>query len=309
MADTRKINFYEIFINNDLDCKQSIEEAIKKFNNLNRAKSNKRKKSIAGGVYMQVEEFHKVGFYFQGKSKVVRDEFPEIINKVDDSMETMSAEDDPQKGIPDETHFIISMNKTYPNPIIAVESCLKGPKSNDIRKYLNSMFLHSGGKGEFIFEPYYKFDYDNFLKRIGDVASIKFKVFQSEIDGLKQMGNKTGTYIRNSFSYGNPEYITFEFGINFQKKKKRHDSSSLKEMAIDFVSFLKKGKNKKDLFKRLDIKAQDNYDDGTLRLFDLIESKIASEVVAERKRPRSKYFNSNSLYEEIRGQIESDFGA
>lgn len=56
------------------------------------------------------------------------------------------------------------------------------------------------------------------------------------------------------------------------------------------------------------MKAEDSNFGDRLRLFDLIESKVASEVTADRKRPRSQYYDSASLYAAIRAQIETDFG-
>jgi hypothetical protein len=186
---------------------------------------------------------------------------------------------------------------------------MKGAKYTDIHRYFESMFIYSGGQAEFTFEPVFAFDYDQFLERISEVANVKMMFRSEDVEEYSKFDPSTGQLIRNAMKLGDSEYVTMEFGINFQKKKNRHNTDGLMKLVKHFINVLKNNPTAKDYINKLDVKAEDSNFDHKLRLFDLIESKVASEVLAEKIRSRSQYYESSSLYESIRKQIEKDFGA
>lgn len=308
MSDARKINFYEISVTNGLDCRACIDAAINQTNAFNASKARERQKPASSGGIVQIIDIRNVSHYHYCLSKLIRDEFPEVTDKTEDTVEVIEAENDPNKGIHDETHFVISKNPNYNRPIIAVESCMRGPKYTDIHRYLESMLIHSGAQAEFIFEPVFAFEYKEFLDRMKDVAQIKMMFYREDVQQYSGIDPDTGQLLRIAMNYGDPEYIALEFNVNFQKKKHRYPTDGLVSRVKHLVNILINNPDAKNLIKRLDVKAEDSNFGDRLRLFDLIESKVASEVTADRKRPRSQYYDSTSLYAAIRAQIETDFG-
>lgn len=293
-------------MNNGFESKKGIEMCTKLMKHFNSSKSTKRYRPISGGL-MKIQDIQETGSYIYCKAKLIRDEFPEVSDKIKDTDEKMESEGDNTKGIREETHIAISNNIKHRYPIIAVESTLKGPKYSDIKNFFNFIFINSGNDGEFRFEPLFAFKDDEILDRIEDVANINMVFHHSDVPEYSNIDPKLGTFIKNALNFGKSEYVKFEFGVNFQKKKKRFQTTRLKEIVIDLIGVFRRAPKARKLIKKFDVKAEDRNNNSRLRLFDLIESKVASEISVEKKRPRSQYYNSKSIYDAIREQMEKDF--
>lgn len=308
MPEVRKINYFEIFVTNDLESRTCIDASMNKIQEFNRERARERQRFASSGGIIHVVDVINDRHFYNCRSKLIRDEFPEITDKQEDTVEAIAAETDENKGIHDETHFVISTHPQYPRPIIAVESCMKGPKHGDIRRYLENMLIHSGTHAEFNFEPVFGLDLSSFNAILTDVAEIRMIFHRDDILRYNDFDPTTGALLRAAMNYGDSEYITLEFNVNFQRRRNRYPTGGLINRVRHFVNILTANPEAKGLFQKLDVKAEVIDSGNKLKLFDLIESKIAREIRAERRRPRSQYYNSASIYAAIRSQIENDFG-
>lgn len=305
----RKINYFEIKTIGEIDTKELLKIAISRIIKANKRKSKKRYKDLSGGGGKMIINVSKeVGNHIYFFSKSIRGQFPEITDMSDDVVERLDAEDDDNKGVHEEAHFVISFKESYLQPIIAIESTLKGPKFNDIQRYLNSSIKKKESDQEFIFEPIFAFNYDEMVERVSDVANIKMMFHRDQISLYSNYDPSTGEILRASMDYLDAEYVTLEYKINFQQISKRYPTNSLVSRFHKFIDIFRKTPKAIEHITKLDVRAQDKKFNGRLRLFDLIESKVASEVLAERRRPRSQYYNSSTLYDAIREQMARDFG-
>jgi hypothetical protein len=256
---------------------------------------------------MEIHRIRSGGSYFFCCCKAIKEEFPEITDMQTGQQSELDEEGDENKGIPEETHFVISMNPAYRYPIIAVESCMRGPKSGDIERFFSQVLVNLELLDEFLFEPVFAIDYATLAERTMDVASITLVVHQSQIDAIRAEDATTGDLLRTAQQYADSEYVAIESKVKFNRIKERHSTRGLNRVFRSLVNMLRRSPEVKENFTKLDVRIQDRNFGGRLRLIDLIESKVASEVPAERKRPRSQYYNSTALYDAIRRQLERDF--
>lgn len=307
MAHSRKVNFYEIIGLNNLDVRQSISTASDLWKVLHHAKDDNRKYATSSNDIIQLMQLDLIGNKYNGLIKLIKDEFPVVHNKQTDETETIDGEYDPDKGIPEETHFVISVHPILRHPVIGVESTMQGVKYKDVKHYFESMMMRAGIPAELIFEPVYAFSYEEFLQRIDEVAQISLMFHRDEVSKYSQYDRSTGEMLFQVMDFGDPEYVTVELYIDFRKRTKRWPTDGLKRKLLDLVGVLMDNPEAKNYMKRFDVKATDRNFGGRLRLFDLIESKVASEVKVERRGPRSQYYDSHSIHASIRAQIEKDF--
>lgn len=224
MSNSRKINYFEIKVTEDnVNCRQVINELFEYIDHFNSTKAPERKITTANGLTLHIHEvLPYLQTYWKGKARLIYDEFPEVTDKEEDTNEIIEAENDPRKGIPEETHFVLSKNPHYAHPVIAIESCMKGPKHGDIERYFERMLHQMGLPHNLLrFEPVFAFDYDSFVERISDIAYVKMSFRHDDIPHLTEYDKRLGALLSAANDYGEMEYITLEFSINFRSRRNR----------------------------------------------------------------------------------------
>lgn len=306
----RKINYYTIKLADESQAIRSLLiQAIDKINHNNRYSAKARFRSLSSGNILQILKVSNIGAYYSGVAKIVKNVFPELGNKLTGKTKPIEGEENNDLGIPEETHFVLALNEELPDPIIAVESSFDGPRSGDIRIYLSYALRESNPELDldFIFEPVNTLTLDDLKERIGDISNIHLRVSKLNVYDISQVDQELGDLLDMANSFADYEYIDINFKVNLNKIKDRYRSSNIKERALKFIDLLRNKPNAKEIINKLDIRAEDNENQDYVRFFDLIQLKIASEVTAERRRARSKYYNSSLLNEQIRKQLKLDF--
>lgn len=304
----RSINYYEIHTKKkSKKVIDYLKKAVKKINHNERYKAKNRFRALSTGSYLQVTKITETPMFFAGCAKMVRNEFPVISDKKKGTVTKIAEEDDDDKGIPEETHFVICIHKSLSKPIIAIESTLKGPRENNISSFLSYALRDMDVDDDFNLIPIFAFDINKLEERINGVAKIKMSFHRDNIEDFNELDPETGSVLAAAIEYADSEYITLEFGINFQKIKERYPTKSLKDRFLKLLGVVQQNPKAKDLIKKLEVRAPDSLYENKIRLFDLIQSKVASEVTAERRRPRVQYFESTGLHNAIKNQILNDF--
>lgn len=305
----RKINYYNLSLASGENIHQRLADIADWVNEQNESRSDHRKLETSTRAISQITNFAlRYNDTYNCCMKLILEEFPEVIDKVSDDIEELAEESDPTKGLYEETHFVIYLRPNNEPPVLAIESVMKGAKTRDVENFLNVGMVKAGFNNDTLrFDPVFAFQYENFEARIEDVANLKMMFHYSDIAAFTQYDATAGELLRLAQNYADTEYVTLEFKVNFQRTERRHNTDDLKSRVLNFVRIFRRNPEAKRLVKKLDVRAQDKQAEGKIRLFDLIEEKVASEITVEKKRPTSQYYLSNDMYNAIRSRIRSDF--
>ncbi len=303
----RSINYFEITTKNEIkEVRDSLKLSIDRINHNEKKKRKKRFRELNGNTFLQIKTIKTDSFYYSGCAKLVRNEFPEVADKATGETTLLDQEKDDTKGIPEETHFVICHHPKLKNPIIAIESTIKGPRENNINYFLSYALRDKKIDDDFIFTPKFAFDINKLEDRLNGVAKMRITFHRDNIGAYEKEDTETGELFAKALEYADSEYITMEFGIHFNKKN-RLSSQGIMGKLRSIINLLKKKPKTKELFSKLEVKAPDSLYDDKIRVFDLIKSRVASEVKTEKRRIRAQYYNSPDLYEAIKKQIFNDF--
>jgi len=305
----RKINYYKVGLKKSGDISRHLNEVLIKIEEFKEDNSSKRRYSNPTGPDIEFSTLSLKGDFYNIKAVAIRDEFPEVISKTDGSTEILEQEEDETKGIPNNTHIVIYVGRKVEQPIIAIESTQKGPRIKDIGFFFNRVLINLGIKGnEFSFEPVFAFQLETLQERIGnEIAQFKMLVHKDDIADIMAYDDETGKLLKHSSEYAESEYIYLNFKIDFKRTKNPFPREGLASRVRSVINILLNKPQSKNHFRKLDLWARDHQSGNQLRLFDLLEQKVASVVKAERKRPRSQDYNSSQLYEAIRQKIVEEF--
>ena len=306
----RKITYYHVSLKGPGDSQDVMREVLDRIIDNNNTKSNSRRKRTKSGLYMYMQDCNPYGnVYYYCRLLQISDSFPEVIDKIEARTEEIDAEYDDNKGIKEETHFVVKFIPGKDTVLFAVESNQKGPKKGEITRYLDQILVNLGYENLWLFEPVFALNLETFMDRIDGVSQVNLMFHHDQIEGFKRYDASLGEMIDAAQRYGESEYVSLKFYIDFKtKQEERHSSTGLKQKLAQLLGIIRNRPEVKQHMHRFDVRAQDSQNNGRLQLFDLLESKMASEIIAERKRKTSQYFDSTYLYEAIRTQIEEDFG-
>lgn len=305
----RNINYYELkVVGTDRDALTIYRQALDELNTRNTNGSSNRFRPMSGGGIMIIRQDGGTNNSDYFVSTSIKNTFPGIYDLTNDEIQQLEAEEDSDKGIPEEAHFVVFWNERLNHPIVAVESTMKAPRGGDIEKYFTKMVTTEENQEiEFVFEPVFAFDLGTLEERLIDVASIRIIAHQSQINEISNFDENLATGLRTLYDYAGGEYIEINSWTNFGRTKSRPDTESLVRRAFNLIGLFREDPERKRFLTKVDIKAQDRDNSGKLRTFDLIQSRVASEVTAERRRPRSQYYESIGLYNSINDKIREDF--
>lgn len=306
----RKINYYKITLKSGNDSRPYVKGAINQLIEYKESSSPRRFNRTSTGPEIEFLDILQKGedFWYL-KSIAIRSEFPEVYDRATGDLEAMDEEEDENKNIPDVTHSVIYQGQKSESPVLAIESTLKGPKLRDIEFFMNRLLLNIGVKDDlFDFEPVFAFNLSKLIERIDDdVAKLSILVHQDQIEAIRGHDRFTAEMLESMRDYGQSEYIQAEFSIYANRKKEDFPRRGLAQNIWRLIRIFHEKPEAKLDFKKVDIKARDRESGNELRLFDLLEQKVASEVVAERKRTRSRDYDSRKLYEAIREKMVGEF--
>jgi len=306
---TRKINYYELkIVGTDEEAFSVYERALAELETRNSSVSDNRFRPMSGGGNMIIRRTGGTPSTSYFISTAIKDEFPGIYNLTNDEIEQLAAEGDITKGIPEEAHFVVFKHEPLNHPIIAIESTQKAPRAGDIESYFTRLVITEEEDSiEFFFDPVFAFDLDTLEERMMDVASVRIVAHHSQIDAISDFDQNTASALRAVYNNIGGEYIEINSWTDFGKKKTRPSTETIVQRALRWIGLIREDPERKEHLRKVDVRATDRDNGGKLSLFDLIQSKVASEVKAEKRRPRSQYYSSLSLHNEIKQKIEEDF--
>ncbi|MCI4650814.1 hypothetical protein [Phaeodactylibacter sp.] len=311
MPQKRTINFFYAQMKRDEDCRKRLRQVIEKLLVHQQNKDRKRKMSLRDGGELQFPIVNEVGSYYFLKGSIVRDQFPEAFDKKLDREEMFEEEINPDKGVYDESHMVLALSEKLDHPMIGIESTLKGPKSGDVVRFFNRLLLdlQLPEPNEFDFKPVFAFKDLEVLDRIYEenVATIHAKIHYEHLATWKDAGISLAEILVAAQKATNSEYVEIKLGVDFVKKKKRHPVNGLFNTFKQLVYFLKENPEARRNADKLYIRAEDVNFGNKLRLFDLIQQRVASEVEVDRRRPTSQYYQSRELFNAIKERLEEDF--
>jgi hypothetical protein len=270
-------------------------------------------------AYCVLHEITINGQYYDCKGKVViGDAFPGVTDNTTMTETTLQEEKDTKKGLHYETHFIFSTNPHFPEvptSLFAIESTSKGLTEKDIANYLRWQVADQIEDAVTCYmKPLFVLNLDTFPERINDVATLEMIAYRADLERLKVFDDNLWSLFKNAFDFAETEYVQLEFGIKFNVKKNRTNPGRLKSSVLKLVEKLQKftfGENIKPLthsgVSKMHVRAQDKYYGDNLRLFDILGMKVGSEVLADKRRERSQYFNSRELFVAMQIQLNRDF--
>jgi hypothetical protein len=307
----RKINFYQLSLHSGNDVRQGIQIAFDTLTRLNNEQNSARYTATSRGLRLGLPRFtQERGHYYHGCFYLVTEEFPDTIHKTTGRTSTIEGEEDDEVGLLEETHFVIRCDPEM-DVILGLESTQR-PSLNDITTYLNRLLVEADTDTDteefFRLHPIFAFDLASLDQRMDEVASFRVKVHSDDIADVRQEYPALGDTLDASRNFAQTEFVDIDFSISHTPGHQRMSSDGIKARIRELLRVLTRKPETKRNFQKLEVRAQDTQEGYRLTLFDLIQEQVALRVLVERRRPRSKYFNSIQLYSEIREKIRQTFG-
>jgi hypothetical protein len=315
MKTKRKIIFFEItrsqssVTNSVITDKECIQAVFRQFHQLNQAADPSIDMNAGRDTTIHILPLREIDtelVVIDAKARFIKyNDFPDTIKRSDRTEKSLGDEAEADEGIPEETHLVIDTR--YSPMIIAVETSQSGPKINYIMKYINYWLQRIEISVEFEAMSIIGMESQRFIDSISECASLAMKVRKENIPNIKETDNDLGTRLEVSQQYADTDYVDLDLGYNFRIAEfRRSNTDKLINKVKRIFDISRRNPDFFDNFDYLQIRAQEG--DEPLRVFDLIADRVASEVYAEKKAPRSKYFNSHFLCYEIKEEIGKNFG-
>ena len=311
MSNRRKITFHSIITTHlKLTTKDLLLSLFDKIHETSKASVSKLDIDIANGDGLQfilspnsrisentVRVFAKARF-------IKYNDLPNTYRKGDGEERSLADDTEDEIGIPEETHFVIDIS--YDTPLIAIETCQGGPKANSIKLYLEHWFRKFDFETEVNIEPIIGRNIEEFIQVITECASLEIKVNKNNIQEIKDAENKLGTFLEIAQDYANTDYVKFIIGFDYNVEDgKKSSTNNLINRIKELVKTNKRFPNFFKNFETAVIRAKEN--DDQLKIYDLIMDRTAAEVFVAKRSPKSKYFDSEKMYNEIGKEITRNF--
>lgn len=296
----RIINFYECWIENDSSQKFAIE-CFKLNKTLIEIKDRSRYLVCADGGYLYVSTSSRAELgiaYIQGKIRKIRmDNFPEIMHTFEDRVRDIEAE--AAEGVVETTHFVIDLR--YERPVVAMEHNQFGPKMGDFSRYLQ----HISAVGEFTKIVHNSPIIDEKLlrtlqERILNCHRLTIKVNKDDQSQLESLHHGFASGMDACEEFG--ETKSYEMVINFDDKNHPGTPRANNNILSIVRGFLQKPEYTEHI-EKLNLEANDAFNDGKLESFDLLLSKIKRKVIVSR-REKSRTVVSAEMFEKLHDEIK-----
>jgi len=231
-----------------------------------------------------------------GKLRMIRDEFPELIDTVTDVTRDIDAAED--EGIAETTHFLIDYSGV--KKILAMEYYQNGAKYLDFVDYVTTICQKVGWvksvRAFHVIQDVLK----DLKQRINNVSEMYVKVSKTNVDALKKIDGDLYESMDVLQDHFEQEYAELRLKFDYTNVTTNQKSTS---KIMKLITKLVGNKAHLQTFDTLKIKAEDAYNRNKLEAFNLLIDNLSSSVKVE-KREKSRVISSSHMFELMIGELE-----
>ena len=310
MAFKRKITFHSLVCTNDADIRPIMLRIFEDLRDLSKNPQTKSELNVelGNGDSIQVTpsptgRISENTTQLFGQSRFIKyNDLPSTYRR-EDGDERALADNEDEIGILEETHFVIDLS--YNVPIIAVETCQAGPKVGNIKNYLTHWCRKLSIDTEVNITPIIGRTVEEFVTVLKECASLELKVRKQNIDNIKEGDKQLGTILEYAQDYANTDYVSLIVGFDWDRDEQKNNTQDLLSRVKNFLNIQKKIPDFLHNFDTAQIRAKEGEEQ--LKIYDLIMDRTAAEVHVKKRSPKSKYYDSSEMYNEIGKEIKRNF--